>query len=202
MIDWAAQYVEEAGYFAIFLLMFIENVFPPIPSEMIMPLGGFAAARGTLSLPGVIAAGAAGSLLGALFWYGIGRWIGCERLRHFADRHGAWLTISPAEVDRAQAWFRHYGWLAVLVGRVVPGVRTLISVPAGIAEMPLSTFLAFSAAGTLVWTSLLAGAGYLREEAYAEVAHWVNPVATGVIGLLIVLYLVRVVQMHRRRQRG
>jgi membrane protein DedA with SNARE-associated domain len=198
MIEWIAAIVERMGYPGIAFLMFLENVFPPIPSELIMPMGGFAAARGEMSLVGVVLAGSAGSLAGALFWYGIGRWIGCERLRAFAGRHGAWLTISPREVDRAQDWFRHRGWLAVLIGRLVPGVRTLISVPAGIAEMPLRPFLLFSAIGTAGWSTLLATAGYMLEEHYHAVAIWLNPVATLVIAGLVGAYLVRLARARAR----
>lgn len=198
MIEWIAEFVERTGYVGIAFLMFAENVFPPIPSELIMPLGGFAAARGTLSLPGVILAGIVGTLMGAAFWYLVGRWIGCERLRRFADRHGAWLTISPRDVDAAQEWFRRHGWLAVLVGRVIPGVRTLISVPAGIAGMPVATFAVFTAIGTSVWSTFLATAGYVLEEHYAEVAHWINPLANLVIAVLVGLYLVRLVGARRR----
>jgi membrane protein DedA with SNARE-associated domain len=202
MIEWIAGLVEETGYLGILLLMFAENVFPPIPSELVMPLAGFAAAQGTLSLAGVILAGSAGALLGALFWYGIGRWVGCERLRRFAGRHGAWLTIAPGDVDRAQSWFRRHGWAAVFVGRIIPGIRTLISVPAGIAEMPLGIFLAFSALGTAAWTTLLAVAGYLLEERYEAVAHWLNPAANVVIGGLVLAYLLRLLRSFRTRQAG
>jgi membrane protein DedA with SNARE-associated domain len=199
LIEWMTSFVEQTGYVGIALLMLLENVFPPIPSELIMPMGGFAAARGSLSLPGVVVAGCIGSLAGAGFWYGVGRWIGCERLRRFAARHGAWLTISPAEVDRAQAWFQRHGWLAVLIGRLVPGVRTLISVPAGIAEMPLRPFLLFSAVGTAAWTSLLATAGYMLEEHYHAVAGWLNPLANLVVASLVILYLVRLGRARAQR---
>jgi membrane protein YqaA with SNARE-associated domain len=140
LIDWIVTAIERTGYLGVFLLMLIDNVFPPIPSEVIMPLAGFAAARGQLSLIGVFLAGTAGSLSGALVWYGVGRWLGRERLRRFATRHGRWLTLSPAEVDRASAWFARRGGLSVLIGRVIPGVRSLISVPAGVAGMPLTPF--------------------------------------------------------------
>jgi membrane protein DedA with SNARE-associated domain len=199
LIEWMANFVEQTGYVGIALLMLLENVFPPIPSELIMPMGGFAAARGSLSLPGVVVAGSIGSLAGALFWYGVGRWIGCERLRDFATRHGAWLTLSPAEVDRAQTWFRRHGWLAVLIGRLVPGVRTLISVPAGIAGMPLRPFLLFSSAGTVAWTSLLATAGYMLEDHYHAVASWLNPLANVVVASLVILYLVRLGRARAQR---
>ena len=105
MFDWIVGWVEEGGYVTIALLMLLENVFPPIPSELIMPLAGFSAAKGDLNIVGVVAAGTAGSLAGAFFWFWIGRAIGAERLKTFAGRHGRWLTLNPDEIDRARAVF-------------------------------------------------------------------------------------------------
>ncbi len=113
-MDWITQAVERSGYSGIFLLMLAENLFPPIPSEVIMPLAGYISARGQLTFVGVLLAGAAGSLVGALFWYAVGRWIGADRLKRFAARHGRWLTLSPTDVDRASAWFARHGQTAVL----------------------------------------------------------------------------------------
>jgi membrane protein DedA with SNARE-associated domain len=193
MFDWITGFVERSGYFGIALLMFLENVFPPIPSELIMPLAGFTAARGDLSLVGVILAGSVGSLAGALLWYGIGRWLGLERLKRFAARHGRWLTLSPGDIDKAQGFFQRHGGKAVLLGRLVPGVRTLISVPAGIVAMPLPAFLLWTGIGTVAWTALLAGAGYLLESQYARVEGWVSPVSNVIMGAIVLFYLYRVV---------
>ena len=198
LVDWIVTAIERTGYLGVFLLMLIDNIFPPIPSEVIMPLAGFAAARGQLSLLGVFLAGTAGSLSGALVWYGVGRWLGRERLRRFAARHGRWLTLSPAEVDRAGAWFARRGGLTVLVGRVVPGVRSLISVPAGVAGMPLTPFLVHSALGTIVWTGLLTAAGYGLGESYRSVGRFIEPIGNGVLVLALVLYLYRVATFGRR----
>ena len=199
LIDWIVTAIERTGYLGVFLLMLIDNVFPPIPSEIIMPLAGFAAARGQLSLVGVFLAGTAGSLSGALVWYGVGRCLGRERLRRFAARHGRWLTLSPAEVDRASAWFARRGGLSVLVGRVIPGVRSLISVPAGVSGMPLTPFLIYSALGTIVWTGLLAAAGYGLGENYRAVERLIEPIGNGVLVLGLALYLYRVATFERRR---
>jgi membrane protein DedA with SNARE-associated domain len=193
MFDWITGFVERGGYLGIALLMFLENVFPPIPSELIMPLAGFTAARGDLSLVGVILAGSVGSLAGALLWYGIGRWLGLERLKRFAARHGRWLTLSPGDIDKAQGFFQRHGGKAVLLGRLVPGVRTLISVPAGIVAMPLPAFLLWTGIGTVAWTALLAGAGYLLESQYARVEGWVSPVSNVIMGAIVLFYLYRVV---------
>lgn len=163
MFDWITGLVGRTGYLGIFLLMLAENVFPPIPSELIMPLAGFSAARGELSIVLVVHAKTAGSLLGALACYYVGRWFGNARLKDLAARHGRWLTLSPEDVNAAEGWFRRHGAAAVFLGRLVPGVRTLISVPAGITGMALPRFLAWTAFGTALWTVLLAGAGYVLQ---------------------------------------
>ena len=197
MFDWITGF-EKMGALGIVLLMFAENVFPPIPSELIMPLAGFSAARGEHNLLVVIIAGSIGSLFGALLWYYIGKKIGAERLERWAAKHGRWLTLSPKEVDQACGWFNRHGGKAVFIGRLIPAVRTLISVPAGIAGMPLASFLLYSAAGTILWTTLLAAAGYFLESQYDKVARWMNPVSNVVIGLIVLGYLYRVVRFRRR----
>src|SRR5690606_29059485 len=123
-------------------------------------------------------AGAAGSFAGAVLWYVLGRQVGAARLKRLAARHGRWITLAPDEIDRACEWFRRHGGKAVFIGRLVPGVRTLISVPAGIAGMPIGRFLAWTAAGTLSWTALLAAAGYLLREQYGRVATVLDPVTS------------------------
>lgn len=194
MFDWIVGYMGSAGYIGLFALMFGENVFPPIPSELVMPLGGFLAAQGKLNIIMVVVAGTAGSVLGALMWYYVGKWIGEERLRGFAQKHGRWLTLSPKEVDASIAWFDRHGWKAVLVGRMIPGVRTLISVPAGIADMPLTPFLLYTTLGSAIWTAFLASAGYLLQSQYDKVAGWVNPVSTAILVGALGWYLFRVIR--------
>jgi membrane protein DedA with SNARE-associated domain len=200
MFDWIAVF-QKMGTVGVALLMFVENVFPPIPSELIMPLAGFSAARGERDLVIVIIAGSLGSLLGALLWYYIGKWVGAERLKRWATKHGRWLTVSPGEIDRSCAWFKRHGGKAVFIGRLIPAVRTLISIPAGIAGMPLALFLLYSAAGTVLWTALLASAGYYLESQYDKVAFWVSPVSNIVIGLILLCYLYRVVRFRQRETR-
>jgi membrane protein DedA with SNARE-associated domain len=193
MFDLITAFVAKAGYAGIALLMLAENLFPPVPSELIMPLAGFSAARGELNIVGVLIAGTLGSVAGALFWYEIGRRIGADRLRRWAGNHGRWLTLSPAELDQAMDWFKRHRGVAVLVGRLVPAVRTLISVPAGVGQMPLPAFLAWTTVGTMLWTSFLAGAGYLLEDGYTRVEAWVNPVTNVIVAVLVLGYLYRVV---------
>ncbi|MBK8908575.1 MAG: DedA family protein [Rhodospirillales bacterium] len=198
MFDWIIDQVRDGGYVGVALLMFGENLFPPIPSELIMPLSGFSAASGKMNLFLVILAGSVGSLLGALFWYFVGRWIGSENLTRFTVRHGRWLTLTPQDIDTACAWFNIHGGRAVFFGRLIPGVRTLISVPAGIARMRLGGFLIWSALGTVLWSSILAVAGYLLEDQYQKVAGWIGPVSNIVIAVLVLWYLYRVATFRRR----
>jgi membrane protein DedA with SNARE-associated domain len=199
MFDWITHLVDQTGYLGIALLMLAENVFPPIPSELIMPLAGFTAARGELSMMGILVAGTLGSVAGALFWYYIGRWVGLERLKRWAAKHGRWLTISPEDVDHAAAWFSQHAGKAVFVGRLIPAVRTLISVPAGVAGMPLPRFLTYSALGTALWTALLATAGYLLQDQYQRVGEYLNPVSDVIVGLIVLGYLYRVVTFRQRQ---
>lgn len=201
MFEWMTGLIQDAGYLGIALLMLAENVFPPIPSELIMPLAGFTAARGELNLVLVILMGTLGSLAGAIFWYLIGRWVGHARVRRFAERHGRWLTLSPSDVDAAQRWFDRHGTKAVLIGRLIPAIRSLISIPAGIAAMPFWRFLVATTIGTALWTTLLALAGYFLESQYERVEAYLDPASKVVIGLVIALYLFRVAT-HRRRHPG
>ncbi len=201
MFEWITGFVEQNGYLGIALLMLLENVFPPIPSELIMPMAGYTAAQGHLNLALVIIAGAIGTVSGALFWYFVGRWVGCERIRSFARRHGRWLTISADEVDLARDWFRRHCGKAVFIGRLVPTIRTLISIPAGIAEMELPKFLIYTTAATLIWIGMLAGAGYLLGSRYEDVSHWLNPVSNVIAGGLLGLYLYRVATYRPERTR-
>jgi membrane protein DedA with SNARE-associated domain len=198
MVDWITGFITSTGYLGIALLMFAENVFPPIPSELIMPFAGFVAARGELNPIGVLVAGVVGSLLGAVPWYLAGRWLGNERLKRMADRHGRWLTVSREDLERAEAWFHRYGRVSVVVGRLVPAVRTLISVPAGITRMHPIPFFAYSALGTLVWTGLLVGAGYLLESHYERVAEWIDPFSKLVLGAIVATYLYRLARQRRQ----
>lgn len=197
MFDWTTNFVTRSGYLGVAFLMFAENLFPPIPSELIMPLAGFAAARGDLNIVVAVISGSIGSLLGAVFWYYLASWAGSQRLEAWAAKHGRWLTLTPEEVENGCAWFNRHGGKAVFIGRLIPAVRTLISVPAGFARMPLPRFLIATALGTILWTALLATAGYLLESQYQKVAEWTNPIAQAVIALLVLSYLYRVITFRR-----
>jgi membrane protein DedA with SNARE-associated domain len=190
MFDWINDTIRALGYSGVAVLTFLENLFPPIPSEIVIPLAGFVAAQGDLSVWGVIGAGSVGSLAGATVWYEIGRRVGEKRLRAWVDRHGKWITLTAKDVDRAQDWFQRHGRTSILVGRLVPGVRTFISLPAGFTRMPLGEFLSYSAAGTIAWTAALAYAGVVLRANYELVGDYVG-VATNIVFVALGAMLVR-----------
>lgn len=198
MATWIEGMVEAMGVSGIALLMFLENVFPPIPSELIMPLAGYIAAKGEANIVMVILAGIAGSLAGACFWYGLGRLVDHDRIKTFADRHGRLLTMTRQDVERADDWFDQYGHYAVLFGRLIPTVRTLISIPAGLAEMSFGRFLLYSGLGTAAWTIALALFGYAAGTHYANLGEWIDPISYGVVALIVAIYLWRVAMFGKR----
>jgi membrane protein DedA with SNARE-associated domain len=204
MIGAAVEANPATGYGAIFAAMFLENLFPPIPSELIMPLGGFYVQQGKLALIPVVLAGLLGTVLGALPWYGIGRLVNEERIEHWLGRHGRWIGISPQELHRSRTWFNRHGTALVFWGRLVPGVRTLISVPAGIEMMPFVPFLLWTTAGSLIWTLLLTLAGLAMGEGYSQVEHWIDPVSKAVKVVLLLAALAAVawlgLRIWKRRQ--
>lgn len=202
MLDWIKNLMDSLGYIGIVCLMFLENVFPPIPSEVIMPLAGFTAAQGNLSFIGVVLAGTLGSVVGALPLYYLGRVVGEDRLKQWADRYGKWLTVSGKEIERADQWFERHGPKAVFIGRLVPGVRSLISIPAGISGMNLLQFLLYSAVGALIWTALLAYLGWLLGENYERVNTYLGPITYVVVGGLLIAGIIWVVRRKKQHTAG
>ena len=200
MSDWIIGLVEAGSYWGIVLLMTIENVFPPIPSELIMPLAGYLAARDHVTLWGAVLAGTAGSVLGALPLYWLGARIGSERIKRFADRHGRWLTISREDLERAEQWFDRRGWIAVFICRLIPGIRSLISVPAGVRRMNMALFLLVTTIGTGIWAALLGSVGYFLGRNYQEVERYVGWVSWTVIAALLAWYLYRVIRNPSARR--
>jgi len=193
MATWIIETINSLGYAGIFLLMLAESLFPPIPSELIIPFAGFAAASGSLDVWLVLLFATVGAVVGMLPWYFVGRIFGLGRVRALADRYGRWATVNAAEVDTATQWFHRFGPVIVLLGRLIPLIRTLISVPAGLAGMPLWRFVLFSTIGALVWNSLLVGAGFLLAEHYELVESWLDPGTNIVLGLVVLIYLYRLV---------
>jgi len=191
MSDWVIRLIEQSGYLGVGFLMFLETIFPPIPSEVIMPVAGMAAAEGRMHFAGVVASGTAGAMLGNIVWYLAARALGVARLEPIIRRHGRWITMTWEEVQRAEVWFRRNGPFFVFLGRLLPTVRSLVSVPAGLLRMRFKTFVIASTVGTLGWTTLLASAGYKLRENFSAVDLYVGPASNAIIAVLAVGYLWR-----------
>ena len=197
MYDWVIQLIDWGGYFGVFLLMLLETMFPPLPSELILPLAGMRAAQGPLGLGGVILFATAGAMLGNFLWYLLARAIKPDRFRHFIERHGRWITMDWRDVEKMQRHFDRHGGGIVLVGRMIPALRTFISVPPGILRMPVARYLAWSTVGTAGWSAALAACGYALGgfERIEEVA---APVTTVIILSGILWYGWRQLTWNRR----
>jgi membrane protein DedA with SNARE-associated domain len=195
--DWILDWIEQGGYLAVLLLMLAENIFPPIPSEVVMPAAGIVAGRGDLSILPVIVCGTIGAVTGQLLWYWLGRRVGEEGLKRLARRHGRWLTVSREDIEKADEWFDRHGGKAVMIGRLVPGVRTLISLPAGLSNMRLRRFLVYSTIGSGAWTAALGMGGYVLGERSESVTHWIGPVSTSVLLVILGYYIYRLVTFRK-----
>ncbi len=188
LIGKAVETNQWIGYWAILLAMFLENLIPPIPSELIMPLGGFYVSQGQLDFLPVVLAGLLGTVIGALPWYGIGRLVNEERLERWLEKNGRWIGISPQELARSRKWFNRYGVSLVFWGRLVPGIRTLISVPAGVELMPIPPFLIWTTAGSLIWTLFLTITGFYLGDNYTNIEKWISPFSS-IFKIIIVMIL-------------
>lgn len=199
MFEWITQVIERLGYWGIAGLTLAENIVPPIPSEVVVPLAGYVSAKGTLDFRLVVLAASLGAIAGAAGWYVVARSIGRVRLRAWIDAHGHWITLTCGDVDKAQAWFDRHGAWAVFLGRLVPGVRTFVSVPAGFAEMAFLPFILASAAGTVIWTVALAWAGTVLESRFAIVHTYINQISSVLLAAFVAYLAWRYVKVFRAR---
>ena len=192
------------AYLLIAGVMLLENLFPPIPSEMVMPLCGFLIHQGLLSFVPVILAGLVGTLAGAWFWYGVGRLVDERRLERLLDRHGGWMGLRAEDLAASRRWFARHGGAVVFWGRLIPGIRPFVSLPAGIELMPQPAFLLWSGAGSLLWLSALTLAGLTLGAGWRHVVEGSEPLARLAQVLLAVALLVAgvwLVGLARRRNR-
>ncbi|WP_091077537.1 DedA family protein [Microlunatus sagamiharensis] len=197
--DWIVSLMNALGSPGAGLLVALESIFPPIPSELILPLAGFTASQGTLNVVAAVVWTTVGSLVGALVLYALGAKVGEERLRAVARRMP---LVRESDIDTVDGWFERHGGKAVFFGRMVPGVRSLISIPAGVARMPVARFALLSSLGSLVWNTLLISAGYLLGSQWSVVETWVGRFQEVVVVLAVVavaVVVVRRVRDHRRR---
>ena len=192
MSDWIVRLIEQSGYLGVAFLMFLETVFPPIPSEVIMSVAGVAAGQGKLNYWLVVAAGTAGAMLGNILWYLAARALGIQRLEPIIRRWGRWITMSWDEVKRAERWFGLHGTFFVFLGRLLPTVRSLVSIPAGLLKMSFRRFVLASTLGTAGWTAIIAYAGFKLGESYTDIEKIIGPAANAVLVVLAVGYIYRV----------
>lgn len=203
LTDWTTDVVEALGYLGVALLVALENVFPPIPSEVVLGLAGYTASRGDATVMGMIIAATVGSVVGAWILYGLSAAIGPLRLRAIVIRYGAWIGFGEADLDRAESWFDRRSRSAVLICRCVPLIRSLISIPAGFRRMPIGTFTLFTLIGSLVWNSVLVVSGYLLADQWDRLLDYTEPfqdlVMAAIVVLVIVLVARKVVLTRRER---
>lgn len=177
--------VEALGPLGVAILVALENVFPPIPSEVVLPLAGFVAGRGDASLLAMIVGATAGSVVGAWILYAVAAAVGADRLHRFVGRYGRWFGLKPHDLERAEAWFDRRASAAVLVGRCIPLIRSIVSIPAGFRRMPFVRFTLFTAAGSAVWNVALIVAGAVLGDRWEEVG--------SVVGLLQGVVIIAIV---------
>lgn len=199
IIDWIIQLMEVLGAPGVGIAILLENLFPPIPSEVVLPLAGFTIAQGSLFFWPTFIWATAGSIIGAWLLYGVGAWIGAERLRKIAD--WMWL-VEPEDVDKSLHWFDKYGPASVFFGRFLPGIRSLISIPAGIDRLSPVKFTLWTAIGSAGWNALLIVLGMWLGESYTVVADYVDQYSTVVYALIILAAIaVIILLVHRSKKR-
>lgn len=199
--DWVVRLIDWGGYFGVFLLMLLETVFPPIPSEVVLPIAGMRAANGPLGLPGVIIASTLGTMTGNTIWYLAARSVGLDRFRYFIERYGRWLTMDWYDVERVQNLFGRFGGWIVFFGRMLPTIRTFISVPAGIVRMRFIVFLIWSTVGTALFAAALAGAGFAAGKQFHRIEEVAGPISSAIVFGIIGWYFWRQLTWNRRQAR-
>lgn len=199
MTEWIISIMERLGYLGIALLMFLDNVFPPIPSEIIMPSAGYSASQGKLLLLGVIIAGSLGSLFAAAVLYWVGYKCSHQTIFKLVDRYGKYLFIKPHDVEKSLAWFEKYGHRIVFFGRMVPAVRSLISIPAGMSRMRFWKFMLYSGLGTIIWTTFLACVGFYLGENQALMQQIFSQVGYLIVAIVVAVIAWLLFRRHRRK---
>ncbi|RDW18658.1 alkaline phosphatase [Oceanobacillus arenosus] len=203
MQAWVTDIMEQFGYLGIFLMMALENVFPPIPSEIVLPFGGFMTTYSDLTVVGVIIAATVGSILGAIILYGIGLLIDVETLEKIIDRWGHILRIKKEDIYKADAWFDKYGYWTVLFCRMVPLIRSLISIPAGMSNMKFGLFLLFTTIGTVIWNIILIYAGVLLGANWENILGFMDvysSIAYLIIAIVVIIFFVLYIRKLRKRK--
>ena len=188
-INKAVETNSTIAYFVICLFMFLENIIPPIPSEIIMPLGGFFVYQQKLNFYILVFWGLLGTIAGSMPWYYLGRLVNEKKISNFLDKRGKYIGITSSDLAKSKVWFDKYGVSLVFWGRLVPGIRTLISIPAGMEIMPLRKFLIWTTLGSLIWVAILTYAGYVFGENYPIIETYLDKIKYFVKPILIIIFL-------------
>lgn len=191
MENWIINFMEQFGYLGTFLMILLENVFPPIPSEVILTFGGFMTTNTDMTVIGVVTSATAGSVAGAAILYGIGRLLNVNKLEKIISRFGNILRVKVSDIQKANSWFARYGYKAIFFCRMIPLVRSLISIPAGMANMKFNLFLLYTTAGTLIWNIVLVSAGAMLGESWQSVLDFMNvysSITYTILGLTFVVF--------------
>ncbi len=202
MQNWITDFMGQFGYISVFLLITLENIFPPIPSEVILTFGGFMTTNTEMTIPGVIGIATLGSVLGAIILYGIGRLLDLERLEKIINRWGHILRVKVSDIQKADSWFKRYGYWTVFFCRMVPLIRSLISIPAGMAKMKMGLFLLFTIVGTLIWNTLLVTTGAFLGESWTDILKYMDlysNITYAVLGIAFVVFVA--VFLFKRRNK-
>jgi membrane protein DedA with SNARE-associated domain len=199
MEAWISDWMSQFGYFGVFLLILLENIFPPIPSEVILTLGGFMTTTTTMTKFGVIIASTLGSVIGAAILYGIGTLLDVERLEKIVGKYGKYLRLTIKDVHKADAWFDKYGVWAVFFGRLVPLVRSLISIPAGMSNMKFGLFLLFTTLGTLIWNTVLVSVGAAVGDNWNEIVGYMDIYSNVVYVIIAIIGIAFLVWYFKKR---
>lgn len=189
METWITSIMADFGYIGIFLLIMIENLFPPIPSEIILTFGGCMTTVSSLNVVMVIIVATLGSVVGAILLYKVASYFGKERLTHIVLKYGRVLRLKESDIERAESFFLKYGSWAVFLCRMIPLIRSLISIPAGMTKMKMSRFLILTTAGSLLWNTVLIGLGALLGESWGEIVVFMDSFSTVIYSIIAVITL-------------
>lgn len=198
MIDWAADFIDAIGLLGVAALVALENIFPPIPSELVLLLTGFNVSETRFGFVGAIVFATIGSVVGAYFLYGIGRLLNEDRLEAFLAGIGRFVGLKKSDVHKGFKWFDRHGTLVVLFGRLVPVVRSVVSIPAGADKMPLGRFTALTAFGSLVWNTIWISIGWGLGDQWKKAGRWGDYIQYGAIALIAIGLLVLIARARRR----
>jgi membrane protein DedA with SNARE-associated domain len=199
MENWITEVMNTYGYIGILLLIALENIFPPIPSEVILTFGGFMTTTSNMSIIGVIVVSTIGSVIGAIALYGIGLLIDVNRLGKIVDKWGTILRLTSKDINKVNVWFNKFGVWAVFLGRLVPLVRSLISIPAGMAHMNFGIFLLFTTVGSLIWNSILVSVGAAVGASWSTIVGYMDTYSNVVLLLLVVLFVLFIILFMKNR---